>query len=104
MVAGATLVVGYYYALNVDCSPIGYATLRVTNAPQHGSVTTTRKGKEFPFFPSNSPYYDCNRRRVDSVLADYRPEAGFTGTDYLTIDAIFPNGIERIYDYQIVVK
>jgi hypothetical protein len=103
MPAGATLKAGHYYAVNADCSLMGYATLRITNAPQHGTLTT-RRGKEFPHFPQGSPYADCNTRRVDSMIADYKPERTFVGSDYMTIDVFFPNGVEQTYDYQIIVK
>jgi hypothetical protein len=41
---------------------------------------------------------------VEGVYVDYRPERGFLGTDYFTIDAIFPNGQERAVDYEVIVK
>jgi hypothetical protein len=103
VVAGGRLELGGYSSLNPDCSAQSYPTLRVTNAPQHGTVTT-RKGKTFTYFPPNHPLHDCNVHKVDGVLVDYRPERGFTGTDYFTIDAIYANGSERTIDYQITVK
>jgi hypothetical protein len=102
VVAGGTLQLALFNALNADCSSMGYTSLRVTNAPQHGTVTT-RKGKGYPNYGAG-PLRDCNMRKVDGVLAYYTPEPGFTGTDYFTIDAIFANGNERIEDFQITVK
>jgi hypothetical protein len=103
MVVGGKLEAQRYYAINLDCSSMGNTTLRVTSAPQHGTITM-RRGKGFPVFSMSNPRHDCNTRKVDSMFVDYRPEAGFTGTDYFTIDAFFPNGVERADDYQITVK
>ena len=100
---GGKLEIGRYATMNPDCSSVGYATLRVTNAPQHGTVTTY-KGKSFPYVPANHPLHDCGMRKMDMMLADYTPERGYTGTDYFTINAIFANGSERTDDYQITVK
>jgi hypothetical protein len=103
MATGTTLEVGRYISVNADCSSTGYATVRVTTAPQHGALTT-HKGKGFPYFAAGDSHYDCNMRKADAVLVEYRPEPGFIGTDYVSIDAIFANGGERMDDYQITVK
>jgi hypothetical protein len=104
MVAGvATLEVGHYYSVENDCLSDGYATLRVTKAPKHGTVTMSQ-GTAFPSYPPNNPRSTCNKRRVDSMLVNYSPESGFVGTDAFSLDIIYASGGERMDDYQITVK
>ena len=103
VVAGGRLELGGFSTINPDCTAHGYPDIRVTNAPQHGAVAS-RKGQVIEFFSPNHPLHDCSRRRVSGVYVDYRPERGFTGTDYFTVDIIFPNGMERAVDYEVIVK
>jgi hypothetical protein len=89
--ADQKLLVGFFYDLNPDCSSIGYATVRITEQPQHGKVTM-ENGTGFSTFPQNNIRYECNKRRSDGVVVSYVPEAGFTGADSLTVDVILPDG------------
>jgi hypothetical protein len=103
IVAGAKHQVGQYSTVHPDCTSEGYATVRVTNPPQHGTVSM-RKGKGFAAFPAGDPRSVCNTRKVDGVIVDYQPQPGFIGTDYFSLDAISAAGAERMDDYQITVK
>jgi hypothetical protein len=52
VVAGGRLELGGFSTINADCTAHGYPAIRVTNAPQHGAVTT-RKGQVIEFFSPN---------------------------------------------------
>lgn len=48
--------------------------------------------------------YECNKRRLDGVVLHYEPNPGFTGTDSLTVDVVFPSGSSSKRHYAIAVK
>ncbi len=103
MASGAQLQLFGYYSVNPDCSSMGFATIRITNPPSHG-VLTSRRGTTFPYFVASNPRSACNTRRVPSMNVEYRPQTGFLGTDNVTIEAIFPSGVDRNDTYVITVK
>ena len=101
--AGQTLRAGFYYSTYIDCSSKGNTTIRVTSGPSHGAVNM-HKEKSFPNYPADDRFSVCNNRKVEGVAVRYRPEAGFVGDDYFSLDVIFPSGKEMTTDYQITVK
>jgi hypothetical protein len=101
--ADQKLLVTFVYDLNPDCSSIGYATVRITEQPQHGTVTM-ENGTGFSTFAQNNIRYECNKRRSDGVVVSYAPEAGFTGADSLTVDVILPDGGFNKRHYAIDVR
>ena len=101
--ADQRLLVAFVYDLNPDCSSIGYATVRITEQPQHGTVTM-ENGTGFSTFAQNNIRYECNKRRSDGVVVSYAPEAGFTGAVSLTVDVILPDGGFNKRHYAIDVR
>lgn len=101
--AGQTLKVTFYLAIHADCTSIGDITVRVTQSPANGTVTT-KKAVDFPNFAPTSDRAHCNSRRVPSVQIDYRPEANFVGSDSVSLDVIYPTGGEQQDSFHIVVK
>jgi hypothetical protein len=101
--SGGKIELWKYSTLKADCTSDGVPSLRITNNPQHGSVTT-RGGLIVAYVPANWPLHDCNGRRIQGEMVDYRAEGGFVGSDYVSIDAIYPNGKELMLDFYITVK
>jgi hypothetical protein len=95
--------IGHWYSVHPDCSSAGLPVIRITGSPAHGAVSL-RSGSDFPNFPASNPRYRCNLRRVPSTQILYTPQPGFTGSDYLTTDIIFPDGASRQSNYSITVK
>jgi len=103
MPEGGKLLLFGYTALNPDCTSAGEIVVRVMSAPSHG-VVTMKRGTTFPNFPSSNPREACNRRRAPSLNVEYRPERGFLGTDYITLDVFCPDGCNRTDQFTINVK
>jgi hypothetical protein len=103
MAAGQTLRVDFFAVLNIDCSSMGNSTVRITSGPSHGSINV-HNAKSFTYYPDSNPRNVCNTRKVDGSIVEYRPALGFVGDDNFSLDVIFPNGTERMTDYQIAVK
>src|SRR5439155_19567710 len=78
--ANQKLRLDFLYALNPDCTSIGFATVRILEQPKHGRITV-ENGTGFANFLQNNLRYECNRRRSDGVILIYEPDSDFTGTD-----------------------
>jgi len=95
--------VDFLYNLNPDCSSIVIAAVRTLEEPQHGKLTV-RKGSGFTNYPKDDLHAACNRRRSEGMLMDYRPDAGYLGSDSLTVDIINSNGTSQKRHYVIAVE
>jgi len=92
----------FLYTLNPDCTSMGFATVRILERPQHGTITV-ENGNGYTGFPQNNPRYECNKSQSEGVVLNYEPEAGFVGTDSINIDAIYPSGSSQKRHYAIHV-
>jgi len=102
-VSGSRRIFARLISLNPDCSLIGYADISVTSPPTHGVVTTER-GRFYPNFPPTNQRYDCNLKPQPGVAALYQSDQGYTGMDSVTLDILFPDGIDRRVAVAITVK
>jgi hypothetical protein len=98
-----TLRLDFLSALNPDCTSLGFATVRILDQPNHGKITF-ENGTGFTRFQQDDSRYECNKRRSDGVILTFEPDSGFTGTDSVNIDVIFPSGFSRKRHYSIEVK
>ena len=101
MVAGGTLLLGHYANVNPDCSSRGPVEVRVISGPTSGAVRVT-PGSGYGYFSGD--YEHCNANKVFGTNVMYTPQRGFIGSDSVQLDAIFPNGRERIETFTIIVK
>jgi len=102
-VADQVLQLAYVPFLHPDCSSMGFAAVRVIDEPKHGK-TTIEEGTGFSAFPQNNPRFECNKRRTDGVNLSYAPEAGFTGSDSMTVEVAGPDGSTHKRRFTIEVK
>ena len=77
--------------------------MRVLEQPKHGKITI-ENNTGFTNFPQSNPRVECNKRRSEGVAVIYQPEPGYTGTDSLNFDAIFPSGSLSKRHYAIDVR
>jgi hypothetical protein len=89
--SGRPLLLYQAYATNPDCTSAGAVVLRVTQPPEHGRVSIRQSGI-FPRFPEANPRSACNRRRVPGIQATYVSQRGYTGSDFVALEALFPAG------------
>jgi Domain of Unknown Function with PDB structure (DUF3857)/Transglutaminase-like superfamily len=101
--ADQKLRLDFLYSINPDCSSIGFSTVRIIEPPKNGRLTV-ENGAGFTNFPQGNPRFDCNKRRSDGVVLQYEPNPGFSGTDSLTVDVVFPSGSSSQRHYAIAVK
>src|SRR6476620_8190011 len=78
--AGKTTQVGFFYAIDPDCSSRGEIENRLIKPPQNGSVEVA-PGSDFPRPVKAGPYQACNSKKVPGLVITYKPKEGFTGKD-----------------------
>lgn len=101
--AGATLRLVFASSVNPDCTSRGLNTVRVTQQPVHGTVRA-EEARDFPTFPPNNIRSACNKTKVPGMALLYTPEAGFVGTDYLSLETISIDGGDREFRVALTVK
>ena len=95
--------VARYYSLREDCTSQGFAVVRVTNQPAHGTVSI-RDGRDYPYFPPSNPRNARNRESVPMTLAYYKAAPGYAGFDGFDVDVIFASGANRQEHVNVAVK
>ena len=101
--SGVPLRLWHFSSLNPDCTPFGEVVVRVLKAPEHGSLVT-KPGEGFSNFDQSNPRHQCNLKRTPGMDAVYTPRPGYTGPDSVSINRIAPDGSDRQYTANIVVK
>jgi hypothetical protein len=101
--ANQTLRLEFLYSINPDCSSIGLATVRILEEPKHGKITVANEAG-FTNFQRDDLRYECNKQKSEGVAIRYQPEAGYTGTDSVSVDVIFASGSSSKRRYSIEVK
>ena len=99
-VADDTLVIGHFASANPDCTSSGKTFVRISHPPSHG-VVNMRESMGFSYF-AKTP--ECNSRKIQGVTIEYVPNRGFTGSDELELDVIYPSGHEHLNTYSITIK
>jgi hypothetical protein len=89
--------------INPDCSVSGTTTIRVTQAPQHGTARIA-KTSEFPTFVASNLRSVCNTRRVGGSSAFYTSQRGYVGTDFVSLEIISSRGGLAKRNYTINVR
>ena len=101
--SGVPLKLAHFASVNPDCTTKGRTEVRIANSPAHG-VVRTRKALDYSRFQQFTPSSGCDFRRVVGTSLTFQSEKGFVGTDYVTVDVIYPSGFERNDTYEITVK
>ena len=63
--------IGFFYAVNPDCSPSGDINIRVTKQPEHGTAETAA-ATSFPNFERENIRYRCNQHEVRGQQLNYK--------------------------------
>ncbi len=83
--------IGFFYAVNPDCSASGDVNIRVTKQPEHGTVETIT-ATNFPAFPKENIRARCNNHKVRGVQVNYKSAEKYVGDDTLDLLVLFPGG------------
>jgi hypothetical protein len=95
--------IDYFYSVNPDCSSVGTTTIREVTPPKNGTITFT-SGENYPDFKVGNIRYACNSKKVPVTNLVYQSNQGFTGTDTIKVEVLFPSGDYRTSEYMINVR
>jgi hypothetical protein len=101
--SGTNQRIGFFYAVNPDCSASGDVNVRVTKQPEHGAVETTA-ATDFPTFPKENMRARCNNRKVRGMQVNYKSAEKYVGADTLDLLVLFPEGFGQEVHLNINVR
>jgi hypothetical protein len=101
--SGTNQRVGFFYAVNPDCTASGNVTVRVTKQPEHGAVETIT-ATNLPAFPKENIRARCNNQKVRGVQVNYKSAEKYVGDDTLDLLVLFPGGFGREVHLNINVR
>lgn len=90
-------------SLNPDCSPLGIPIVTVKTPPSHGELVS-ESGEYFTNFPKENQRYECNLKKSRGTRVYYLSGSGYRGSDAVVVDVVYPDGITRTVQYNIVVE
>jgi hypothetical protein len=101
--SGTNQRIGFYYALNPDCTTSGNVSVRVTKQPEHGSTEITT-AINYPFYSKENIRSKCNDHKVRGMQLNYKPAEKYIGSDELELLVLFPAGFAWEVHYNVDVR
>jgi hypothetical protein len=101
--SGTKQRIGFFYALNPDCSASGDVHIRVTKQPEHGTAeigATTL----FPGYEKENIRYKCNQHKVKGMQVNYKSAEKYSGNDTVELLVLYPGGYAREVQFDISVR
>ncbi len=95
--------IGFYAALNPDCSGAGDVEARLIKQPQNGSVEL-EQGLGFSIYPPNNIFYVCNTKQVQGIRVKYTSKEGYVGKDAFEVELLDPRGYDYVWKFSVTVK
>ncbi len=92
-----------FYALGSDCTSLGYPTLKLVKAPQHGKVSIEH-GSALAGVGADDARTVCNGQTVPATVIYYTADAGFVGEDAAAFERIGVRGAYGYHAYTINVR
>ena len=101
--SGAKQRIGFFYAVNPDCTASGDVDIRVTKQPEYGS-TETATAINYPNFPKENIRSKCNDHKVRGMQINYKAAERYNGRDELELLVLLPGGFAWEIHYDISVR
>jgi hypothetical protein len=101
--SGTNQRIGFFYAVNPDCSASGDINIRITKQPEHGTAETAA-ATSFPNFERENIRYRCNRHEVRGQQLNYKSAEKYIGSDTLELLVLLPGGFAQEVHINIDVR
>jgi hypothetical protein len=101
--SGTNQRIGFFYALNPDCTASANVNVRATKQPQHGTVEITT-AINFPNYPKESLHYKCNQHKVKGMQINYKSAEKYVGDDALDLLILWPAGTAWEVHFDVSVR
>jgi hypothetical protein len=83
--------IGFFNALDPDCTSRGDVNIRVTKQPEHGTIETA-PATLFPNYAKEQIRYKCNQHKVKGVQVNYKSAEKYVGDEAFDLLILFPGG------------
>jgi hypothetical protein len=100
--SGKKQLLGSASALAADCTSEGYPTVKITKGPPNGQMAIEH-GETIASYPKDNPRSACNLQKIPSVIFYYTSNSGYTGTDNVSLEVLFPDGTLKNLNFSISV-
>jgi len=101
--SGKKQFLGSASSINPDCTSDGYPIATVVRKPANGQFDV-EKTDAFTSFPKDNIRFSCNSQKVPSIGFYYTSAAGFTGTDNVSLNILYPDGSLKNFAFTILVR
>jgi hypothetical protein len=101
--SGTKQRMGFFYALNPDCSASGDVNVRVAKQPEHGTAEIVA-ATLFPNFEKENIRSRCNQHKVRGQQVNYKAAEKYTGNDTLELLVLYPGGFAQEVQFDISVR
>ena len=101
--SGTNQRIGFFYAVNPDCSASGDINIRITKQPEHGTAETAA-ATSFPNFERENIRYRCNQHEVRGQQLNYKSAEKYIGSDTLELLVLLPGGFAQEVHINIDVR
>jgi hypothetical protein len=102
-IGGKKLTLGAYYALKLDCTPIGWQEANISKSPENGEAKLVEATTVINYSAPN-PRVKCNGKSTKATVLEYIPKKGFIGNDSIEVETINEGGQRNTFTYNITVK
>jgi hypothetical protein len=102
--SGVERMLGFVYALKLDCSSLGDIVVKKLRDSEHGSIEIV-PGESASSYKADSKYVKCNDKAgVPGVRINYKSADDFVGPDNFKVLIMYPTGLAQETLYKIVVR
>jgi hypothetical protein len=101
--SGTNQRIGFFHALNPDCTTSGDVNIRITKEPEHGAAKIIT-ANNFPGYPKENLHYKCNQHRVKGMQIEYKSAEKYVGDDALDLLIFWPSGTAWEVHYGVSVR
>jgi hypothetical protein len=101
--SGSKHRIGFFAALNPDCTASGDVKVRVTKQPEHGTVETIATN-HYAHYPKENIRSKCNQHKVKDTLVNYKAAEKYTGNDEFDLLILYPAGFALEYHFDLKLR
>src|SRR5262249_54948493 len=92
--SGTNQRIGFFYAVNPDCSASGDINILVTKQPKHGTIENA-SATSFPNFERGYIRYRCNQHEHQGNKVNYKSTEKYDSSDKHELLVLHPGGFAQ---------
>jgi hypothetical protein len=90
-IAGRQSLLGEWYGMKADCTPVDWVEIVVVTPPEHGKFEVKSMDSAANYPPTNSRWR-CNGKALPAKFIAYMPDENYAGSDKIIYDRILSSG------------